>query len=55
MKFLDGTELNKLNNGITHITLFIPPSNKPKDVGFFKPIDIIEFKQVFIGIYKLKN
>lgn len=55
MNFLDGIELNRIDDGIPHITLFIPPSKKPKDAGFFEPIEVIEYKETLIGKYKLKN
>ena len=53
MKYLDGVELKRINDGCPHITLIIPPSYKPKDAGFFQPNKIIEFNEVLIGIYQL--
>lgn len=55
MNFLDGIELNRIDKGFPHITLFVPPSKKPKDVGFFEPIEVIEYREILIGKYKLKN
>ena len=53
MKYLNGVELKKINNEYPHITLIVPPSYKPKDAGFFKPIKIIEFDEILIGTYEL--
>lgn len=53
MKYLDGVELKRINDGCSHITLIIPSSYKPKDAGFFEPNRIIEFDEVLIGIYEL--
>lgn len=55
MNFLDGIELNRIDDGIPHITLFVPPSKKPKDAGTFEPKEIIEYREILIGKYKLKN
>ncbi len=55
MLFNNNTILNKLDNGVCHITINVPNKYKPIDANYFEPIEIYEYTHVLKGIYCLMD
>lgn len=55
MLFNNNTILNKLDNGVCHITINVPYEYKPIDANYFEPIEIYEYIHVLKGIYCLMD
>lgn len=53
--FEDDVKLNKIDKCGAHITLFVPPTKKPKDAGLFIPLYIQEYNITLTGTYIIKH